>query len=101
MAKLNVNGQTGEVEADDETPLLWVIASSWADRHQVGLWCRRAARARCTSTGWRRAPASLPVSAVAKQRIVTIEGFPRRLASCAARPGSRSTCRSAATASRA
>ena len=51
MAKLNINGKVRDVQAEADTPLLWVI------REQVGLTgtksaaaSRNAAPARCTST---------------------------------------------------
>ena len=58
MAKLNINGKVRDVQAEPDTPLLWVI------REQVGLTgtkygcgVARAAPARCTSTAKCSAPA--------------------------------------------
>jgi isoquinoline 1-oxidoreductase alpha subunit len=77
MVRLNVNGTLREVEAEPDTPLLWVI------REQVGLTgtkygCGIAQCGACTvpldSAAVRSC--SLPVSAVtAEQKIVTIEGL--------------------------
>jgi isoquinoline 1-oxidoreductase alpha subunit len=77
MAKLNVNGNLVDVEADDSTPLLWVI------REQLGLTgtkygCGVAQCGACTIhlDGVATRSCSLPLSAVtAEQKIVTIEGL--------------------------
>jgi isoquinoline 1-oxidoreductase subunit alpha len=77
MAKLNINGQVHEVQADGDTPLLWVI------REQVGLTgtkygCGVAACGACTVhlDGVATRSCSLPLSAVTEaQKIVTIEGL--------------------------
>ena len=102
MVRLNVNGISHEVDADPDTPLLWVI------REQVGLTgtkygCGIAACGACTVhlDGVATRSCGLPVSAVkADQKIVTIEGLsPDGMAIRCRRPGSSSTCRNAATAS--
>ncbi|MGV7034264.1 (2Fe-2S)-binding protein [Methylobacterium symbioticum] len=77
MIRLNVNGSVHEVEAEPDTPLLWVI------REQVGLTgtkygCGIAQCGACTVhlDGQAVRACSLPVSAVeAGQKIVTIEGL--------------------------
>jgi isoquinoline 1-oxidoreductase subunit alpha len=77
MAKLNVNGNLVDVDADDSTPLLWVI------REQLGLTgtkygCGVAQCGACTIhlDGVATRSCSLPLSAVtAEQKIVTIEGL--------------------------
>ncbi len=77
MVRLNVNGIAREVEAEPDTPLLWVI------REQVGLTgtkygCGIAQCGACTIhlDGAAVRSCSLPVSAVTPdQRIVTIEGL--------------------------
>ena len=77
MAKLNVNGNLVDVDADDSTPLLWVI------REQLGLTgtkygCGVAECGACTIhlDGVATRSCSLPLSAVtAEQKIVTIEGL--------------------------
>ncbi len=77
MAKLNVNGNLVDVDADDSTPLLWVI------REQLGLTgtkygCGVAQCGACTihRDGVATRSCSLPLSAVtAEQKIVTIEGL--------------------------
>ncbi|GJD51511.1 Isoquinoline 1-oxidoreductase subunit alpha [Methylobacterium crusticola] len=77
MIRLNVNGSVREVEAEPDTPLLWVI------REQVGLTgtkygCGIAQCGACTVhlDGQAVRACSLPVSAVEPgQKIVTIEGL--------------------------
>ncbi|MDP2803592.1 MAG: (2Fe-2S)-binding protein [Phreatobacter sp.] len=77
MARLNINGQTVEVVAADDTPLLWVL------REQAGLTgtkygCGIAACGACTIhiDGQAMRSCALPLSAVTpEQKIVTIEGL--------------------------
>jgi isoquinoline 1-oxidoreductase subunit alpha len=77
MAKLNVNGQVVEVEADGATPLLWVL------REQLGLTgtkygCGVAECGACTVQidGVATRSCVMPIEAVTEeQRIVTIEGL--------------------------
>lgn len=77
MAKLNVNGSVREFEAEDDTPLLWVL------REQLGLTgtkygCGIAACGACTVhiDGEPTRSCVRPVSSVAAtQKIVTIEGL--------------------------
>jgi isoquinoline 1-oxidoreductase subunit alpha len=77
MAKLNVNGNLVDVDADENTPLLWVI------REQLGLTgtkygCGVAQCGACTVhlDGVAARSCALPLSAVtAEQKIVTIEGL--------------------------
>jgi isoquinoline 1-oxidoreductase subunit alpha len=77
MPKLNVNGRTMDVDADEATPLLWVI------REQLGLTgtkygCGVAQCGACTVhvDGAATRSCVLPLSAVsAEQKIVTIEGL--------------------------
>ncbi len=77
MARLNVNGETVEIQVDGSTPLLWVI------REQIGLTgtkygCGVAQCGACTVhiDGVATRSCTLPVSAVApEQKIVTIEGL--------------------------
>jgi isoquinoline 1-oxidoreductase alpha subunit len=77
MARLNVNGQSVEVEVDATTPLLWVI------REQLALTgtkygCGVAQCGACTVhiDGVATRSCMLPVSEVtAEQKIVTIEGL--------------------------
>ena len=77
MAKLNVNGTVREVDAEPDTPLLWVI------REQLGLTgtkygCGVAQCGACTVhlDGAPVRSCALPVSAVqATQKITTIEGL--------------------------
>ena len=77
MAKLNVNGKTVDVDAEPDTPLLWVL------REQVGLTgtkfgCGMAQCGACTVhiDGAPVRSCVVPVSAVkATQKVVTIEGL--------------------------
>jgi isoquinoline 1-oxidoreductase alpha subunit len=77
MAQLNVNGSVREFEAEDDTPLLWVL------REQLGMTgtkygCGVAQCGACTVhiDGEATRSCVLPVSALnAKQKIVTIEGL--------------------------
>ena len=77
MASLTVNGTVREVDADPDTPLLWVL------REQLGLTgtkygCGIAQCGACTVhiDGAAVRACSMPVSAVTpEQKIVTIEGL--------------------------
>ena len=77
MAQLNVNGKVRQYEAEEDTPLLWVI------REQLGLTgtkygCGIAQCGACTVhiDGVATRSCSMPVSAVTEQqKIVTIEGL--------------------------
>ncbi|CAN7149537.1 (2Fe-2S)-binding protein [Duganella sp. Dugasp56] len=77
MAKLNVNGVVREYEAEDDTPLLWVI------REQLGLTgtkfgCGMAQCGACTVhiDGQPTRSCVYPAAAVtANQKITTIEGL--------------------------
>lgn len=77
MAKITVNGEVFEVDAEPDTPLLWVL------REQLGLTgtkygCGVAACGACTVhlDGFPTRSCALPLSAVGEdQRITTIEGL--------------------------
>jgi len=76
MLRLNINGKTHEVDADPNTPLLWVI------REQVGLTgtkygCGIAQCGACTVhiDGAPVRSCSMPASAAAGRKITTIEGL--------------------------
>ncbi len=76
MPRLNVNGQTLEVDAEPDTPLLWVL------REQLGLTgtkygCGIAQCGACTVhvDGAATRSCSFPTSAAAGKKIVTIEGL--------------------------
>src|SRR5574341_1689802 len=78
MVRLSINGKTHNVDVDPNTPLLWVI------REQVGLTgtkygCGIAQCGACTVhiDGEPVRSCSLPLSAVAGRRVVTIEGLSR------------------------
>ena len=76
MARLNINGQTHNVDVDPDTPLLWVL------REQVGLTgtkygCGIAQCGACTvhMDGVAMRSCSVPVSAAEGKQITTIEGL--------------------------
>ena len=76
MAKLNVNGRIRDVQAEADTPLLWVM------REQVGLTgtkygCGVAQCGACTvhMNGLPVRSCSIPVSAASGAKITTIEGL--------------------------
>ena len=79
MPRLNINGQSRDIEVESDTPLLWVL------REQAGLTgtkygCGVAQCGSCTVhiNGKPTRSCALPVSAVkAGDRIVTIEGLAR------------------------
>ncbi|MDB4977629.1 MAG: iorA [Myxococcaceae bacterium] len=81
MLALDVNGQSVEVDADPETPLLWVL------RDDLGLTgtkygCGVAQCGACTVhlDGEPRRACSTPVKAAVGKRIVTIEGLSSKTA---------------------
>jgi isoquinoline 1-oxidoreductase alpha subunit len=76
VTKLNVNGQSVEVDVDPETPLLWVL------RDALGLTgtkfgCGMALCGACTVhlNGQAVRSCQIPVSAVGNQPVTTIEGL--------------------------
>ncbi|RTM01554.1 (2Fe-2S)-binding protein [Ancylobacter aquaticus] len=77
MVQLTVNGQTHDIEAEPDTPLLWVL------REQIGLTgtkfgCGIAMCGACTVhiDGVATRSCVMPLSAIgAEQKIVTIEGL--------------------------
>ena len=76
MSRLNINGQTREVDVDPDTPLLWVL------RDTLGLTgtkfgCGIAQCGACTVhvDGVATRSCSVPVSAVEGNQITTIEGL--------------------------
>jgi isoquinoline 1-oxidoreductase alpha subunit len=76
MIKLSINGRVADVDADPDTPLLWVI------REQLGLTgtkygCGIAACGACTVhvDGAAVRACSLPLGAVGDGKVTTIEGL--------------------------
>jgi isoquinoline 1-oxidoreductase alpha subunit len=76
MISLNVNGRTHQVDADPDTPLLWVL------RENLGLTgskygCGIAQCGACTVhiDGAQARSCAVPVSAAAGRQITTIEGL--------------------------
>jgi isoquinoline 1-oxidoreductase subunit alpha len=77
MAKINVNGQTVEVDADGSTPLLWVLRE-YLDLTGTKYACGIAACGACTVhvNGTAQRSCVLPLDAVAEtDKVVTIEGL--------------------------
>ena len=81
MARLTVNGQSHSVDADADTPLLWVL------RDHIGLTgtkygCGIAQCGACTVhlDGVATRTCVLPVAAVAGKRVTTIEGLSKNRA---------------------
>jgi len=81
VVSLNVNGQTHRVDADAQTPLLWVL------RDEIGLTgtkfgCGVAQCGACTVhvDGQAMRSCVTPVSAIAGRRVTTIEGLGSRAA---------------------
>ncbi len=77
MAKLNVNGQTREFEADPDTPLLWVLREQ-LDLTGTKYGCGIAKCGSCTVhiDGIPTRSCQRPVNSIsAKEKIVTIEGL--------------------------
>ena len=81
VVSLNVNGRAHKVEADSETPLLWVI------RDDIGLTgtkfgCGVAQCGACTVhvDGQAMRSCVAPVSAIAGRKVTTIEGLSSRAA---------------------
>ena len=101
MASLNVNGQSVEVEADESTPLLWVI------RERCGLTgtkygCGVAQCGACTvhidGTATRSCPAAARPRSNRARRSSPSRACRRTHRTRCSAPGSSSTCRNADTA---
>ena len=81
MGKLTINQREFDIQADDDTPLLWVL------RDELGLTgtkygCGKALCGACTVLvdGAPRRACVTPVSALANQSITTIEGAQSKVA---------------------
>ena len=76
MITLNINGHDHQVDADPETPLLWVIRE-WIGMTGTKYGCGIAQCGACSVhlDGVVARSCSLPVSAVAGSKITTIEGI--------------------------
>ena len=75
MASLNINGKTREVNADPNTPLLWVLRDS-LDMTGTKFGCGASLCGACTVLldGTPIRSCSTPMSAAAGKKITTIEG---------------------------
>jgi len=76
MIALNINGQTHQVDADPETPLLWVIRE-WLNMTGTKYGCGIAQCGACSvhMDGQVIRSCSVQVGAVGDAKIVTIEGL--------------------------
>jgi isoquinoline 1-oxidoreductase subunit alpha len=76
MLKLNINGQVHEVDAEPDTPLLWVIRE-WVGLTGTKYGCGIAQCGACTVhvDGVATRSCILPAGSVATARITTIEGL--------------------------
>jgi isoquinoline 1-oxidoreductase alpha subunit len=76
MTSLTINGQTHEVDADPDTPLLWVLRE-WIGLTGTKYGCGIAQCGACTVhiDGVATRSCSFPVSAAAGKNITTIEGL--------------------------
>jgi len=76
MITLSINGQTQQVDADPETPLLWVIRE-WIGLTGTKYGCGVAQCGACTVhvDGVATRSCSLPVGEVGQAKITTIEGL--------------------------
>lgn len=76
MLELKINGQTMKVEADDDTPLLWVLRDTLA-MTGTKFGCGVAQCGACTVhvDGQATRSCILPVSALEGREITTIEGL--------------------------
>jgi isoquinoline 1-oxidoreductase alpha subunit len=76
MLKLDINGQTREVDADPNTPLLWVIRE-WVGLTGTKYGCGVAQCGACTvlMDGVATRSCSVPAGSIGEAKIVTIEGL--------------------------
>src|SRR5712671_5227774 len=76
MADLTVNGTTHQVDANPDTPLLWVLRE-WVGMTGTKYGCGIAQCGACTVhlDGAATRSCSMPVSAVEGKKITTIEGL--------------------------
>jgi isoquinoline 1-oxidoreductase alpha subunit len=76
MATLTINGKSHEVDADPDTPLLWVLRE-WIGMTGTKYGCGIAQCGACTVhvDGAAMRSCMLPVSAAAGKQITTIEGL--------------------------
>lgn len=74
--QLNINGQTREVEAMEDTPLLWVLRDN-LQLTGTKYGCGMAQCGACTVhlDGNATRSCSIPVSGIGNQKVVTIEGI--------------------------
>ena len=76
MVKLSINGQVHDVDADPDTPLLWVIRD-WLGMTGTKYGCGVAQCGACTVhvNGEPQRSCVLPLAAVGDAAVVTIEGL--------------------------
>ncbi|MGD0104028.1 MAG: (2Fe-2S)-binding protein [Rhodopila sp.] len=76
MIKLSINGVTNDVDADPDTPLLWVLRE-WVGMTGTKYGCGIAQCGACTVhlDGVATRSCSMPVGSVGNAKITTIEGL--------------------------
>jgi isoquinoline 1-oxidoreductase subunit alpha len=76
MIKLNINGRTHDVDADPDTPLLWVLRE-WVGLTGTKYGCGIAQCGSCTvhMDGVATRSCSVPAGSVGEAQITTIEGL--------------------------
>jgi isoquinoline 1-oxidoreductase subunit alpha len=76
MTQLNINGKTHDIDANPDTPLLWVLRE-WVGMTGTKYGCGIAQCGACTVhvDGVATRSCSIPISAVAGTQITTIEGL--------------------------
>ncbi len=78
--KLNINGKEHHLDVQDDTPLLWALRDH-LDVNEVKFGCGAGLCGACTVhiNGQPTRSCQIPVSAVANQKITTINGLPAPL----------------------
>ena len=79
--KLNINGKVQEIDATEDTPLLWALRDH-LDVKEVKFGCGAGLCGACTVhvDGQATRSCQIPVSAVTSSKITTINGLPSQLA---------------------
>ena len=101
MITLTVNGTTQNIDADADTPLLWVLRdhlSLTGTKYGCGMALCGACTVHVDGAAVRSCV--LPLKAVEGKRVTTIEGLSKDRSHAVQRAWMESTCRNAATASR-
>ena len=98
--QFKLNGRPVDFDGDPQTPLLWVIRD-WAQLTGTKYGCGVSICGACTVhvDGEPVRSCVLPIEDVANHTVTTIEGLSKDRRVRCRRPGSKRTCRNAATAS--